>query len=234
MNRTQSTAFLSLLTLLLRVPLAGTARGADSFLESDDFEEGESIVGVFLVEDDYRIMVEDIERNDTSFDWGWVLTPGFQDSGAPPPDTRHKALRWIPRKSAQKLVQQPRQLGFDLRDYRTIYIPPVENFAGIMKEELLVSVRDSFIEGAKMFDLEVVTTRPSSGLELRLATLDQMRDVANVPVYGIRVQPFLLLELQLIDLETNQKLVLLRNRKHGNSVAEAALNFADDFVKFLR
>ncbi len=179
-------------------------------------------------------MVEDIQRNDTAFDWGWVLTPGFQDSGPPPADTRHKALRWIPRRNTQQLVQEPRQLGFDLNDYRTIYIPPVENFAGIMKEDLLASIRDSFIEGVKMFGLEVVTTRQSSGLELRLATLDQMRDVANVPVYGIRVQPFLLLELQLIDLETNQKLVLLRNRKHGNSVAEAALNFADDLVKFLR
>jgi len=210
------------------------ARANDSFLESDDYEEGESVHSVFLKEDDYRIMVEDIERNDTDFDWGWVLTPGFQDAGPPPEDTRHKALRWLPRRSGQKLVQQPRQLAFDLRDYRTIFIPQVENFAGIMKEDLLASIRESFIEGVKMFGLEVVDVRPSTGLELRLATLDQMRDVANVPVYGIRVQPFLLLELELIDLETGQKLVLLRNRKHGNSVAEAALNFADDLVKFLR
>lgn len=234
MNRVRRNASVFLAPLFLLGAVTGTARAADSFLESDDYEEGEAIHSVFLKEDDYRIMVDDIERNDTSFDWGWVLTPGFQDAGPPPADTRHKALRWIPRRSTQKLVQAPRQLAFDLRDYRTIYIPPVENFAGIMKEELLASVRDSFIEAAKMFELEVVTERPTSGLELRLATLDQMRDVANVPVYGIRVQPFLLIELELIDLDTGQKLVLLRNRKHGNSVAEAALNFADDFVKFLR
>lgn len=217
--------------MLLQTP---AARAGDSFLESDDYEESESVHSVFLKEDDYRIMVEDIERNDTEFDWGWVLTPGFQEAGPPPEDTRPKALRWLPRRGGQKLVQQPRQLAFDLRDYRTIFIPPVENFAGIMKEELLSSIRESFIEGAGMFGLEVVDDRPDTGLELRLATLDQMRDVTNVPVYGIRVQPFVLLELELIDLETGQKLVLLRNRKHGNSVAEAALNFADDFVKFLR
>jgi len=232
-NRRQGFAALALV-LGLMVLQTTAARANDNFLESDDYEEGESVHSVFLKEDDYRIMVEDIERNDTEFDWGWVLTPGFQEAGPPPEDTRHKALRWLPRRGGQKLVQQPQQLAFDLRDYRTIFIPPVENFAGIMKEELLSSIRESFIEGAGMFGLEVVDDRPSTGLELRLATLDQMRDVANVPVYGIRVQPFLLLELELIDLETGQKLVLLRNRKHGNSVAEAALNFADDFVKFLR
>lgn len=234
MRRATCIPFLFLLTSSLLAPLAGAARAADTFLESDDYEERESVVAVFLKEDDYRIMVEDIERNDTSFDWGWVLTPGFQDAGAPPPDTRHKALRWLPQKKTQKLVQEPRELAFDLKSYQRIYIPPVENFAGIIKGDLLADIRDSFIEGASMFGLEVVDSREAAQLELALATLDQMRDAANVPVYGIRIEPFIVIELQLVDTATGQKLVLLRNRKHGQTVADAALNFADDFVKFLR
>lgn len=223
-----------LLALVLAAPLARSARAADTFLKSDDYEEREAPVGVFLTDDDYRIMVEDIERNDTSFDWGWVLTPGFDDAGAPPTDNRPKALKWLPRRDGPKLTDSPRELAFDLRDYQKVYIPPVENFAGIMKEDLLVSIRDSFVEGVSMFNLAVVEAPQEAQLELALATVDQMRNVANVPVYGIRVEPFVLLELRLVDLATGQKLVLLRNRKHGPTVADAALNFADDFVKFLR
>jgi len=210
------------------------SRGEDSFLDSDEYEEREAVAGVFLQEDHYRVMVEDIERNDTEFDWGWVLTPGFQEAGPPPEDTRHKALRWLPRRKGQKLVQQPHELAFDLRSYRTIHIPEVQNFAGIIKADLLAEIRGSFIEGASMFGLEVVDSREGADLELELATLDQMREQANVPVYNIQIKPFILLELRLTDIAASQELVLLRNRKHGNTVADAALNFADDFVKFLR
>lgn len=224
----------SLSILALAFLVASGARAADTFIKSDDYEERETPVGVFLTDDDYRIMVEDIERNDTSFDWGWVLTPGFQDAGTPPPDTRPKALKWLPRKDGQRLTDTPRELAFDFGDYKKIYIPPVENFAGIMKDDLLASIRDSFVEAVSMFNLEVVETREAAHLELAMATMDQMRNVANVPVYGIRIEPFVLLELRLVDLATGQKLVLLRNRKHGPTPADAALNFADDFVKFLR
>ncbi len=216
------------------IVLSGSAPAADSFLESDDFQEGEAIHSVFLVEDDYRLMVESLTRNDTSFDWGWVLTPGFQDAGPPPEDTRPKALRWIPKRRTQKIEQEPRELAFDLKTFHTVFIPPVENFAGIMKPDLLAEIRDSFIEGTKMFGLEVAQSREGADLELGLATLDQMREVANVPVYNITIKPFLLIELQLVDVKTGQKLILLRNRKHGQTVGDAALNFADDFVKFLR
>ncbi len=214
------------------VPSAPLA--ADTFVESDDFKDNEAIHSVFLQPDDYRIMVESLTRNDTSFDWGWVLTPGFVEVAPPPADTRPKALRWLPRKSAQKLVAEPRELGFDVRSFHKVFIPPVENFAGILKPEVLAEIRDNFIEGTKMFGLEVVPDRAAADLALELATLDQMRETANVPVYNIQVKPFILIELRLTAVASGQKLLLLRNRKHGQTVSDAALNFADDFVKFLR
>lgn len=45
---------------------------------------------------------------------------------------------------------------------------------------------------------------------------------------------FILIELRLTAVATGQELLLLRNRKHGQTVADAALNYADDLVKFLR
>lgn len=211
-----------------------SSAAADSFLDSDDFKEGEAIHSVFLQPEDYRIMVESINRNDTSFDWGWVRTPGFEDAGGPPADARPKALRWLPKRSSQKLVEEPGELAFDLKSFHTIFVPPVANFAGILKQEALAEIRDNFIEGAKMFGLEVVADRESADLELELATLDQMRETANVPIYNIEIKPFILIELRLTAVATGQELLLLRNRKHGQTVADAALNYADDLVKFLR
>ena len=57
---------------LLICGLAVPAHAADTFVESDDYKDGEEIVNVFLKADDYRSMVEDIERNGEAFDWGWV------------------------------------------------------------------------------------------------------------------------------------------------------------------
>ena len=47
------------------------ARPDDTFFESDDYREGEAgVVNVFLHDPEYRLMVEDLERNETAFDWG--------------------------------------------------------------------------------------------------------------------------------------------------------------------
>ncbi|KAB2968588.1 MAG: hypothetical protein F9K18_02595 [Thermoanaerobaculia bacterium] len=218
------------LGLLLVASFSPAVHAEDSFLQSDDYEEGGKVIGMFLVDDDYARMVEDIERNDTSFDWGWAATPGLDEPAAP----RGGKLKQLFQRRGPRLVQEPRQLDFDLRAFRTIYIPPVQNFAGIMAPELLAQIRDSFVEAAKMFSLEAVADRQSADLELGVASIDQMRSTANVPVYGIRVDPFVELELRLTDVKADRDLLLIRNRKHGGSVAEAAFNFADDFVKFLR
>lgn len=52
--------------------------------------------------------------------------------------------------------------------------------------------------------------------------------------WGLSLFLFILIELRLTAVATGQELLLLRNRKHGQTVADAALNYADDLVKFLR
>jgi hypothetical protein len=49
----------------------------DSFLASDDYQDDDEVVGVFLHDPDYALMKEDFTRNGADeFDWGWAV-PGL-------------------------------------------------------------------------------------------------------------------------------------------------------------
>lgn len=230
--------------LCLLVP-SQTARAGDIFYESDDYQEGEAgVVNAFLHDPEYRLMVEDLERNETSFDWGWVRTVEFRPENAAAtesePDPPQKGFRGRMKsllrggstnRAMESEVRKP--LAFDLREHRTVRIPDVQNFAGIAKKELLDEIRGAFVEGVAALGL-LVTTEEEADLELGLALVDQLRGAIDVPVYNIQVQPHIALELRLTDLRTGEDLLLIRNRKHGATQPEAALNFADDLVKFLR
>ncbi len=233
------------LALLCLLVLNQTARADDIFYESDDYQEGEAgVVNAFLHDPEYRLMVEDLERNDTSFDWGWVRTVGFQPENAaatqPEPTPAEKGLRGRMKsilrggstnRAMESEVRKP--LAFDLREHRAVWIPDVQNFAGIAKKELLDEIRGAFVEGVVALGL-AVGTADDADLELGLALVDQLRGAIDVPVYNIQVQPHIALELRLTDMRTGEDLLLVRNRKHGTTQPEAALNFADDLVKFLR
>lgn len=191
---------------------AGPAFAVDVYTDSDDFKEGEEITGVFLTEEHYRVMVEDLERRGQDFDWGWVLTPGGSADRAP--------------------KKKVRDLGFAVSDYATIRIPEVQNFAGIVKDEELAQVRDAFVLAAEQLGLEVVGTGGEADLELAVAIVDVNREGGGFGIF--KVDPFIEMELRLRDLAANRDLMLLRHQKHSKDPEGSALETANMLVQFLR
>ncbi len=204
---------LSALGLVLGlVILGGTPAQAKMFIDSDDYEEGEEIVGVFLSDEHYRIMVDDLERRGQEFDWGWALTPGWQPG--------------------QKTRQEPKDLGFDLSDYATVRIPEVENFAGIMKDDELDEVRDAFVLAAEQLGLEVVGTGGAADLELAVGIVDVNREGGGFGIF--KIDPFIEMEIRLRELGGDRNLMLLRHQKHSETPGGSALETANTLVQFLR
>lgn len=204
-KRTNTLALALLLGGLAALPAPGLA--GDTFIESDDYKEGEEIVGKFLKDDAYRKMVEEITRNGEEFDWGWV--------------------------KAQGKPAKPKQLGFDLASYETVVIPAVQNFAGISSAgELPGKVQETFGLAMKELGLEVVPEGQEADLELGLAIVDAKHD--STFIYFGNVKPFIEIELRLRVVSSGEELVLLRNQAHSDNLEKAALRYADTLVKFLR
>jgi len=201
-----------ILALALLLAAGPAAFAADTFIESDDYKEGQEITGVFLTDDDYQVMVEDLERRGQSFDWGWVVTPGGSRDKAP--------------------KKEPKQLGFAVSDYATIRIPGVQNFAGIMKDEELAQVRDAFILAAEQLGLEVAGTEGAADLELAVAIVDVNREGGGFGIF--KVDPFIEMELRLRDVGNDRDLMLLRHQKHSDEAEGSALETANMLVQFLR
>lgn len=218
--------------LLLTLALALPASAADTFVNSDDFKDGEEIVNVFLKEDDYRLMVEDIERNGEEFDWGWVKVAGATPAPAEETGKKGGLLKKFSRGGGGggSNVSHPKQLGFDLSSYKTISIPEVKNFSGVIPKQLPDEVREAFEQAAETLGLEV--TKGKGDLQLELGIVDVKRD--STYVYFANVQPFIELELRLKDTKTGENLILLRNQAHSDTPADAAMNYASTLVKFLR
>ena len=211
--------------------LLPAGQAAEFFNESDDYQDGEEIVNVFLKEDDYRLMVEDIERNGEGFDWGWVKTSQNAPSAPTEQDAnRPKMLKWLPKRSGGRPAQ-PQELGFDLGSYRTVSVPNVENFAGLVPPGTLEAVHEAFTLAAKELGLEVVPG-DKADLELKVAIVDLKRD--STYIYFANIDPFIELELRLRDLTTTEDLLLLRNQAHSNTPQDAAMNYASSLIKFLR
>lgn len=211
---------------------AGTAQAADYFVESDDYQDGEEIVNVFLKEDDYRLMVEDIERNGEGFDWGWVKTAGAPAPAPEQPAGRKSLLKRIKLGGGGGNSAEPKELGFSLGSYKTVFVPEVENFSGLIPPGTQERVRESFVLAMKEAGLEVVASEKGADLELKVAIVDIKRD--STYIYFANVDPFIELELRLKDLAAGEKLLLLRNQAHSNTPEDAALNYASSLLKFLR
>ena len=208
----------ALLGVLAFASWAPALHADDTFIESDDYREGEEIVEVFLQAEDYRIMVEDLERRGQDFDWGWVLSE-----------------RWERRRAADKKIRprsEVEELAFDLSDYATVRIPEVENFAGIMKPEELAEVRDAFVLAAEQLGLEVVAGG-AADLELAVAVVDVNREGGGFGIF--KIDPFIEMELRLRELGGEERdLLLVRHQKHSETPGGSALETANMLVQFFR
>lgn len=208
---------------------ARAGQAADYFVESDDYRDGEEIVNVFLKEPDYRMMVEDIERNGETFDWGWVKTA---DAGpAPEPAARKGKLMGRLRRGGGS-PSEPKNLGFSLSSYKTVSIPPVANFSGLIPPDLQEQVRESFAMAMKEAGVDVVPEGSAADLSLEVAIVDMKQD--STYIYFANVDPFIELELRLRDQKAGENLLLLRNQAHSRTPADAAFRYASTLLKFLR
>lgn len=188
--------------LLLALP----AHAADTFIKSDDYSE--ELVGKLLVDADYAVIVEDLERNDTGFDWGWVLTA----SGKP---------------------KNTKALGFDLASYTTIAVPAVQDFSASLSPDVAGKVHEYFEQAAKALGFEVVPPESKdAALELSVAIIDLKRE--RTYAYVAMIDPYIKLEVRLRERATGRNLVLLRSRSHSGTPEDAALKFAGELVRFLR
>lgn len=120
---------------------------ADIFLKSDDYTEGEEVVGKHLNDDDYGLMIDSLERNGEEFDWGWVKAPGKL--------TKLKAL------------------GFDPASFKSVVIPEVKNYAGLTAKDIPATVAEAFGLAAAEMGWTVAET---GDLELSMALVDIKRD----------------------------------------------------------
>jgi hypothetical protein len=217
---------------LLAFPLA--VQADETFLESDDFKEGEEVVNVFLREADYAIMVEEFTRNGQEFDWGWALTPGWAAPAAPAADSGGGGLRGRlgRRSSGPKLDPRPKQLGFNLADYKTAYVAPVGNFAGIVRDDEIEQVHDALLEAVKEMGLQPASSAASADLILESALVDVGREGGG---FGyIQIDPFIEMEIRLKEREGDRNLFLARTQKHAGSAFDAALTLASQIALVLR
>jgi hypothetical protein len=218
-----------LFLLLLASPLLA----GDTFLDSDDYKDGEEVVNVFLKADEYRLMVEEFERNGEEFDWGWVKTATSAAQPAAAPEEKKGKLGRLfgsSRKGGGNPAR-PGALGFDLRSYKSVSIS-VQNFAGLVTPATLAAVTDAFTLAMEQMGLSVVKDGSAADLSLGIAIVDIKRD--RTYAYVAMIDPFIELELQLRDNTKGENLLLLRNQAHSTTPEEAALRYADVLIKFLR
>lgn len=109
-------------------------------------------MGKFLVADDYAIMIEEIECNGQSFDWGWVKTPGHGEQAAQPGPEKKRRIPFVKERSGPWTVQQPRDLGFSFWSYRSVYIPTIGVFYGLRDPALIQATHDSFALAMETWD----------------------------------------------------------------------------------
>ncbi|MCZ7652542.1 MAG: hypothetical protein M5U13_15775 [Thermoanaerobaculia bacterium] len=187
----------------------GTPRQAryDTFLDSDDYRDGEEVVGAFLTDADYGKMIEDLEYRGVSFDWSWVLAAGGR---------RH----------------EPTALGFSLSSYRTIHVAPVRNVAGKIAPRIEEEVHEVLTEAMRQLGLEVVASPDAADLVLGAAVVDYKAD--GTYVYFATVDPYVELEIRLHDRVAGQDLLLVRHRDHNKTPALGAADTAGDLMRFLR
>lgn len=178
----------------------------DTFINSGDYKDGEEIIGVVLGDEDYTLMIADIERNGSDFNWGWV-----------------KATDGKPAK--------PKTLAFDITEYRRVRIPAVVNKSMKVAPGIEDSVHEALSQAMALLDLEVVDD-DSADLELEVAVVDYKSD--STFIWVATLDPFLELEGRLRAVESGETLFLFRHQEHGGTPAAAAGDTAGQIAGFLR
>ncbi len=192
---------------ILLAALASAPLAAGTYLKSSDYKDGEEVVKVFLQDEDYAKMIDDVERNDTDFDWLWVKTPDG------------------------KMKDKVKALGFDIHSAKTVSIPEVRKFAkGMVPDDILKAVRDSLSEAFKTLGIE--TVKSGGDLSFEAVLVDYKKD-STYAVLAM-VKPFVEIEARLKDNRSGDTLMLIREQEHGDDPAGAAFNFADELVRFLQ
>lgn len=193
----------TLLALILSVP----AVAGGNFLKSDDYKDGEEVVKVFLMDEDYAKMIDDVERNDVDFDWAWVKT------------------------ADGKMKDKVKTLGFDIKSAKTVAIPEVRKFSkGMVPDDTLKAVRESLVAGFKELGIETVAS--GGDLSFEAVLVDYKKDSTYAVV--AMVKPFVELEARLKDNRSGETWMLIRDQSHGDDPAGAAFNFADELLRFLQ
>jgi hypothetical protein len=182
-------------------------RTPETFIESSHYRDDDEILGGFLNDDDYALMVEDVERQDAEFDWAWVKVPeGVQ-------------------------VTKPTTLAFELPKGTRIRLDPVVNASLKVAPGIEDEVRGSFTQAFELLDLEVVDGGDAE-FEFGVAIVDYKAD--GTYIYFATVDPFIELEGRLTDLRSGERVLVFRTQEHGQTPALAAADVASGLVKFLR
>jgi hypothetical protein len=203
MNRPVRQFALALALAAAALPLHAAAK---TFIKSGDYKDGEEVVGKFLVDADYQLMIDDVERGDAELDWAWMKT------------------------ADGKMKAEPKAIGFELASGKTVVVPDTVNVhRGMSPPGVLEAVHKNLVAGMESLGLKVV----ESGGDFTLATA--LVDVKQDSTYAFvaMVKPFIELELRLADA-SGDVLVRIRHQEHGDNVEVAAFNFAETLTKFLR
>lgn len=188
----------------MTVPSPGGSSSDDTFLTSDDYRDGEEIVGVFLTDAEYARMVEDFEYRDVDFDWGWA--------------------------KGEMSGEIVRSLAFDVRDYGTVRVAATENHSNALDPDIASEVHQRFTAAMERLGLQVVSG--AADLELGTVIVDYKSD--KTFIWFANIDPFIELELRLRDLATAESLLLIRDQEHGTTPADAAGDFAGAVLQILR
>jgi len=179
---------------------------SETFLKSDDHKN--EIVGKFLTDQDYGVMIGDVKRNDVEFDWVWVKC------------------------ADGKLTKKPKALGFDVASYKTVHIPEVKDFSDSLSPDLPKKVHEAFERAAKGLGLEVVADGAPAGLDLGVAIIGLKRE--RTYAYVAMIEPYIKLEIRLKAAKGDENLLLVRDRSHSVTPEDAATKLASEMMKFLR
>lgn len=198
------------MTVATCLVLAGAAHaGPDRYIDSSDYKKGEEIVGKFFGDEEYKLIVDDLERvdRDIELDWGWV-----QHSGKKP--------------------DKVKDLTFSLSDYRSIRIARPENHAIEMADGIEQKVQEYFTRVFERAGL-TVATEPGAAADLALdmAIVDLKSGATSVG--WINIEPFIELELRLTDTAKDAVLLLARHQSHSSDPAAAAGKMAGELVRFI-
>lgn len=195
-----------LLGIALPFPLA-----AETFIQSDDYGEDDEIVGKHLADDDYRIMIDEIERNGAELDWGWALTPDWEE--------QHRTDR------------TPKQLAFSFSSFKTVHVPEPRDLMSLSDDEV-GAVHEALMGAMEAVGLEVVEDPAAADLVLSAAVVDMDREGGGYS--WVQIEPFVEVEMRLTERAAKRDLVLLRHQSHAYDTIDAARQLGTDLARFLR